>query len=83
MLFVQLKTKWINLQPKEQQEIDFGQNGAILVPSPNSKVFIHWLTEKGNVRTTFTMTHPTKVFEKARIINGGTSQVDIQILNES
>lgn len=83
MLFLQLKTKRIQLNSKEQQEFDFGKDGAILVPNLDSKVFIHWISDKGNVRTTFTMTQPIKVFEKVRIINGGPNQVDIQILNES
>jgi hypothetical protein len=79
MLYKQLTTKQIQLGARSVLDYDFGEE-AILVPSPESKVFLHWLTEKGAIRSTFTMTYATKVVGKVRLTNAKDTQVDIQVL---
>jgi hypothetical protein len=79
MLYKQLQTKTIQLGSRSVLDYDFGE-ASILVPSPNSKVFIHWLTDKGAIKSTFTMTYATKVSGNARLTNAKDTQVDIQVL---
>jgi hypothetical protein len=81
MLYKSVHTKLIQIGSNAVLEYDFGDQ-AILVPSPNSKVFLHWLTDKGNIRSTFTMTYATKVSGKVRLTNGKDTQVDIQVLTD-
>ncbi len=81
-LYQALHTSSLKLAPKAQIEQDFGEEGAILVPSPNSKAFLHWMTEKGNLRATFTMTYATKVKSKVKIINALDEEMVIQVLTK-
>ena len=78
-LYKQLHTNQIQIGGNSVLEYDFGDQ-AILVPNSNSKVFLHWLTDKGNIRSTFTMTYATKVSGKVRLTNGLDKEVVIQVL---
>ena len=79
MLYQPLKNYTIHLGPKESQDLD-AQNGAVLVPEANSKVFLHWLTDKGNIRSTYTMTYATRVESKLKVINGLDSKTSIYVI---
>ena len=81
MLYKQLNTKPIQLGGRCVVDYDFGE-AAILVPNPDSKVFLHWLTDKGAIRSTFTMTYATKVSGKVRLTNAKDTQVNIQVLTD-
>jgi hypothetical protein len=81
MLHKSVHTKLIQIGGNSVLEYDFGDQ-AILVPSQNSKVFLHWLTDKGNIRSTFTMTYATRVSGKVRLTNAKDTQVDIQVLTD-
>ena len=70
----------IKIGPKDQIEQDFGEDGAILIPGARAKAYLHWLTDKGNIRSTFTMTYATKVVSKVRIINALDEDLVIQVL---
>ena len=70
----------IKLGPKGQIEQDFGDQGAILIPGVKAKAYLHWLTDKGNIRSTFTMTYATKVVSKVKIINALDEDLAIQVL---
>lgn len=74
-----LKNHWIKLESKAETEIDAGQ-GTILVPPPNSKVFLHWLNEKGKLVSTYTMTYPTQVQNKVKLINAQSTPISIQAI---
>ena len=80
-LYKQLHTNNIQLGGKSVLEQDFGE-GAILVPNAKCKIFVHWLTDKGNIRSTFTMTYATLVIGKVRITNGLDTEVQIQVLTD-
>lgn len=80
MLYKQLHVDTIKLAPKAQLEKDFGDEGAILNPTDKAKVFVHWLTEKGNVRSTWTMTYASKITGNVRLINGLDNETTIQVL---
>jgi hypothetical protein len=82
MLYQPLKNHVIQLGPKESQDLD-AQNGAVLVPNPNSKVFLHWLTDKGNIRSTYTMTYATRVEGKLKLINGLDATTSIHVIQLS
>jgi hypothetical protein len=81
MLYKSVHTKPIQIGGNSVLEYDFGDE-AILVPGPNSKVFLHWLTDKGNIRSTFTMTYATKVTGKVRLTNSKDTQVEILVLTD-
>lgn len=81
MLYKQLNTKWIKLDNKQSVEYDAGE-GAILIPPNDGKVFLHWLTDKGNVKATFTMICATLVTGKIKVINGSNHHLDIRVLED-
>lgn len=63
-----------------EQVVDAGQ-GLILVPPPNSKIFLHWENENGKLVSTYTMTFTTKVYDKVKLINGSDKEVSILAVN--
>jgi hypothetical protein len=79
MLYRSLKNNTINLDSKEA--IDFDANtGVVFVPQNGSKIFLHWFTAKGNLRSTYTMTYPTWVEGKLKIINGLDATTSIHVI---
>ena len=79
MLYQPLKNYVIQLDLKETKDID-AQNGAVLIPNPNSKIFLHWLTDNGNIRSTYTMTYATRVEGKLKIINGSATATAVHVV---
>lgn len=82
MLYRQLKNHKIHLTGKETTEYDAG-SGVIMIPDPNSKIFVHWLSDKGAVRSTFTMTYDTEIRDRVKLINGLSSPVNIHVIKLS
>ena len=80
MLYRALKNNTINLGSKETVEFDAGE-GVVFVPQPNSKIYLHWLTESGKMRQTYTMTFDTKVTGKLKIINGLDGPTSIHVIH--
>jgi hypothetical protein len=80
MLYRALKYTIINLDPNATAELD-AQNGVVLVPNPNSKIFLHWLTDSGKMRSTYTMTYATRVEGKLKLINGLNTTTSVQVIH--
>jgi hypothetical protein len=80
MLHRALKNSVINLNSKESVEFDAGA-GVVFVPQQGSKIFLHWITDKGNIRSTYTMTYPTWVEGKLKIINGLDTTSSIHVIH--
>jgi hypothetical protein len=74
-LYKALKNSQIDLGANAVLDYDCGE-GKILIPGPNSKVYVHWLTDKGQIRSTYTMTYATKLTGKLRLTN---SNIDTKI----
>ena len=79
MLHRALKNTVINLSSKETLEFDAG-TGVVFVPQAESKIFLHWMTDKGNIRSTYTMTYPTWVEGKLKIINGLDATTSLHVI---
>jgi hypothetical protein len=79
MLYRALKNHTIQLGSKESQDFD-AQTGVVFVPQSNSKIFLHWLTDSGKLRQTYTMTYPTRVEGKLKVINGLDSPTSILVV---
>jgi hypothetical protein len=79
MLYQALKNHFITINPKESQDLD-AQNGVVLVPQSGAKVFLHWLTDSGKIRSTYTMTYATRVEGKVKLINGLDTQTSIHVI---
>jgi hypothetical protein len=80
MLYRALKTITINLDSKATIDLD-AHNSTILIPNSGSKVYIHWLTESGKIRQTFTMNFATQVQGKIKLINGLDKPAQIQVIH--
>ena len=80
MLYRTLKNSTLKLDSKETIEFDAGE-GVVFVPQPNSKIYLHWLTDSGKMRQTYTMTFDTKVTGKLKIINGLDSPTSIHVIH--
>ena len=79
MLYQALKNHFITIDPKDSTELD-AQNGVVLVPQSGAKVFLHWLTESGKIRSTHTLTHAIRVEGKIKLINGLDTQTSIHVI---
>jgi hypothetical protein len=79
MLYRSLKNHFITLSPKQEFELDAG-TGVVLVPHSGAKVFLHWLTDSGKMKSTFTMTYPTRVEGKVKLINGLNVQTSVHVI---
>lgn len=79
MLYQSLNVKKLCLGPKETIEFDAGC-GCILIPNPNSKIFLHWLTKNGKMRASYTMTKVTRVEDTFKLINGQDLPTDILVV---
>ena len=80
MLHRALKNTVINLTGKETVEFDAG-TGVVFVPQLESKIFLHWFTAKGNLRSTYTMTYPIWVEGQLKIINGLDATTSIHVIH--
>ena len=80
MLYRALKQTTINLEPKQSADLD-AQNGVVLVPNAGAKVFVHWLTESGKLRQTFTMNFATHIQGKVKLINALEKSAQIQVIH--
>jgi hypothetical protein len=79
MLYRALKNTTINLGSKETVEFDAGE-GVVFVPQSNSKIYLHWLTDSGKIRQTYTMTFDTRVTGKLKIINGLDNPTSVHVI---
>ena len=60
MLYQSLKTTPMRLEGRAVLQWECG-NGVVLMPQNECKIFAHWHTEKGKLRSTCTITAPTRV----------------------
>ena len=79
MLYRALKNHTIQLGPKDSVEFDAGL-GVVFVPQPNSKIFLHWLTNSGKLRQTYTMTFATRAEGQLKIINGLDNPTSVHVI---
>ena len=79
MLYRALKNTVIHLAPNETADFDAG-TGVVFVPQEGAKIFLHWLTDRGNMRSTYTMTYATRVEGKLKIINGSNTAVKLHVI---
>jgi hypothetical protein len=82
MLYQALKNCFITIGPKESQDLD-AQTGVVLVPQSDARVFLHWFTDSGKIRSTYTMTYATRVEGKVKIINGLDAQTIVHVIQLS
>jgi hypothetical protein len=80
MNYTPLKNQYIKLAANEQTEFD-AKDGVVLVPSLDSKLYVHWVNENGKVTATYTLSYATLVQNKLKIINGSNSQASIHIID--
>lgn len=79
MLYRQLKNHKIHLKAKESVDYDAGE-GVIMIPDSNTKIYVHWITDKGRIRSTYTMTYDTEIKERVKLINGSNTDTDIHVI---
>lgn len=77
MLYQAIKSYSILLETTETREID-ATTGLLLIPEDNAKVFLHW-PNGDKLRASYTMTQPTRVYERVRLINASNRTIEIKI----
>lgn len=70
-----LKNYWVEARPKV--EIEPGPNGSILIPQPNTKPFLHWLSDSGKLMATHTLEYATLINSKVLVISKNASRVHV------
>jgi hypothetical protein len=79
MRYKALKHQTLKLEAKAQ--LDFNANeGVVLVPESDSKVFIHWLNDNNKLLATYTMTFPTQIVGQVKLINALDKQTQIKVI---
>jgi hypothetical protein len=79
MRYKALKHQTLKLEAKAQFDFD-ANNGVVLVPESDSKVFIHWLNDNNKLLATYTMTFPTQIVGQVKLINALDKQTQIKII---
>ncbi len=59
-----------------EEFLDAG-TGLILVPTDNKKTFVHWLNDKGKLVATYTLSYPTLITEKVKLLSNEKSRIHI------
>lgn len=80
MLYKALSSQYIELGAHEVLEWN-ARDGVVFMPQSNSRIFLHWLSEKGNIRSTYTMTGPTRVEGNLRLTNALDIETTIQVVH--
>lgn len=80
MLYKSFKTTKLQLDSGSVVQWDCG-NGVVLVPQSACKIFAHWHTDKGNLRSTYTITGATRLEGLVQLINALDTKVIVQIVN--
>lgn len=75
-----LKSYFLDLGPKSEQIFNVNLKKLVLIPEENSKVFLHWTNNKGKLVTTLTLTEPTLIKNKVKLINGLDQKTRIAIV---
>jgi len=77
MLYRALQSQQLSLNPQEHRSFDAG-SGVIMIPS--NKIYVHWLTDKDNIRATYTMTNPTEIKGKVKLINSTDNLANVHVI---
>ena len=77
MLYRALQSQQLSLNPQEHRSFDSG-SGVIMIPS--NKIYVHWLTDKDNIRATYTMTNPTEIKGKVKLINSTDNLANVHVI---
>jgi hypothetical protein len=68
MLFKELEQQIIELPAKSKLDID-AQDGVLLVPTNNDKIYVYWINEKEKIIASHTLTKPTLVTKNIQLSN--------------
>ena len=79
MNYKALNNNYIKLGSHGLTDFDAGE-GVVLIPPPNTKIFLHWTNENGKMIATYTLTYATLVHNKLRIINGSDKEISIHAI---
>jgi hypothetical protein len=68
MWYKELPNLTIKLQPKQEVELDLGE-GKILIPTTDTRIFLHWYNEKGKLINSHQLKYSTLVRHKVKLVN--------------
>lgn len=68
-------TRYLRLKGNEELDFDAGIS-TLLIPPPQSKIFVHWYKENKLV-STITLSQPILVENNLKLINGDSSNVSV------
>ena len=76
MLYKELNNQILTIPSKGSITIDAG-TGVVLIPANNDKIFLNWLTDKGNILATHTLVYSTLVSNKVKLINNQSHEAKV------
>lgn len=76
MLYKELNNQILTIPSKGSITIDAG-TGVVLIPANNDKIFLNWLTDKGNIFATHTLVYSTLVLNKVKLINNQSHEAKV------
>jgi hypothetical protein len=74
MRYKPLKNRFLTVDGEEA--LDAG-DGLILIPLDTKKTYVHWLNEKGKLVATYTLTYPTLIMDKVKLISTEKARIHI------
>jgi hypothetical protein len=80
MLYKSLKTTKLQIESGGVIQWECG-TGVVLVPQSACKIFAHWHTDKGNLRSTYTITGATRLEGLVQLTNALDTEVIVQIVD--
>jgi len=79
MKYSPLRHRYVTVE--KEAEVTASVNGSVLVPDENTKIFLHWLTEKGKLAATYTLTFPTLVHDTVKLVNNSGKPVKVRVID--
>ena len=80
MLYQSLKSTPMRLEGRAVLQWECGK-GVVLMPQNECKLFAHWHTEKGKLRSTYTITSPTQIEGLVQLTNALETEALFQIVH--
>lgn len=75
-----LSNYYIKFGKKQELNFDARETGVILVPPKNTKLYVQFLNEQGQMLASNSITYAAKVVGKVRLVNGSPVELDLHVI---
>lgn len=77
MKYKALKNQFIKL---DTEQFFDANDGVVMIPEPNKKVYIHWYNDNDKMIATYTLQFSSLITGKVKLINAQQEQIQIHCI---